>query len=82
MTVDPSRMTEVGDANSDRACAAEAEMAAAAGATTLGAASFDDEAWGGGEEMFDATITQLNYRLKLSLLLKILCKIEILVCLV
>ena len=64
VTVDPSRMTDVGDANSDRACADE-EMAAPAaiGAATLGAASFDDEAWKGGEEMLDAIITRLNYHL-------------------
>ena len=51
VTVDPSRMTDVGDANSDRESdfefAAKMLFAAAAGAATLGtlgAASFDDEA--------------------------------------
>ena len=42
VTVDPSRMTDVGDASSDRAAldAAAAEAAAGTGTT----ASFDDEA--------------------------------------
>ena len=48
VTVDPSRMTDVGDANSDRDVdkvfffPGEATVG-----TLLGAASFDDEAWGG-----------------------------------
>ena len=41
VTVDPSRMTDVGDASSDRA-ALDAAAEAAAGAGTT--ASFDDEA--------------------------------------
>ena len=41
VTVDPSRMTDVGDASSDRAALDAAVEAGGAGAT----ASFDDEAW-------------------------------------
>ena len=42
VTVDPSRMTDVGDASSDRAALDAAAEAAAAGAGTT--ASFDDDA--------------------------------------